>query len=141
MNWLCFLWVIYSNCRMEEDLFFFNKIEPNAVVGSQLSLVFHISSFTQAEWSDALQTAFYDLPLLIPFCIEILYKRTPFGKITIAFITVQVYTVTPCRSVFHYSHFPAEKNWPFYQFCQIFPEKGLMRIGTLLEVVRKMNNY
>lgn len=126
MNWLCFLWVIYSNCRMEENLFFFfNKIEPNAVVGSQLSLVFYISSFTQAEWSDALQTAFYDLPLLIPFCIEILYKRTPFGKITIAFITVQVYTVTPSGLYFIIHIFQLKKIGHSINFVKFFPKKVL----------------
>lgn len=48
---------------------FFNKIESNAVDGSQFSLIFYISCFTQGEWPDALKTSFYDL-LFINFSLE-----------------------------------------------------------------------
>ena len=54
---------------------FFNKIESYAVDGSQFSLIFYISCFTQGEWPDALKTSFYDL-LFINFSLEILNETS-----------------------------------------------------------------
>lgn len=68
-------------------------------------------------------------------------ERTPPRKITIAFITVQVYSMTPYMTLFHYSLIRVEKHWPFYQFRLHFSRKGLVRIEALFEVVRKKNNY